>query len=42
VAGGPACIQEFLPALSEAFLAIFDHPGPVLAPSTVTPSPGAA
>ena len=31
VAGGPAYIQEFLPALSEAFLAIFDHPGPVLA-----------
>ena len=31
VAGGPAYLQEFLPALTEAFLAIFGHPGPVLA-----------
>jgi enoyl-CoA hydratase len=31
VAGGRPYIQEFLPALSETFLAIFDHPGPVLA-----------
>jgi len=31
VAGGQPYIQEFIPALSEAFLAIFDHPGPVLA-----------
>jgi enoyl-CoA hydratase len=31
VAGGQPYIQEFLPALSDAFLAIFDHPGPVLA-----------
>lgn len=30
-AGGPAYLQEFLPALTAAFLAIFDHPGPVLA-----------
>jgi enoyl-CoA hydratase len=30
-AGGRPYIQEFLPALSDAFLAIFDHPGPVLA-----------
>jgi enoyl-CoA hydratase len=29
--GGPSYVQEFLPALSGAFLAIFDHPGPVLA-----------
>jgi enoyl-CoA hydratase len=31
VAGGRPYIQEFIPALSEAFLAIFDHQGPVLA-----------
>jgi enoyl-CoA hydratase/carnithine racemase len=31
VAGGPSYIQEFLPALTATFLAIFDHPGPVLA-----------
>ncbi len=31
VAGGPSYVREFLPALSAAFLAIFDHPGPVLA-----------
>lgn len=31
VAGGPAYVAEFLPALTAAFLAIFDHPGPVLA-----------
>ena len=31
VAGGPSYVQEFLPALTAAFLAIFGHPGPVLA-----------
>jgi enoyl-CoA hydratase len=31
VAGGRSYVQEFLPALSGAFMAIFDHPGPVLA-----------
>jgi enoyl-CoA hydratase len=31
VDGGPAYVREFMPALSEAFLAIFDHPGPVVA-----------
>ena len=31
VAGGPPYLQEFLPALTAAFLAVFDHPGPVLA-----------
>jgi enoyl-CoA hydratase len=31
VAGGEPYIQEFLPALADAFLAVFDHPGPVLA-----------
>lgn len=31
VAGGPSYLREFLPALTAAFLAIFDHPGPVLA-----------
>ena len=31
VAGGKPYVQEFLPALSEAFLAVFEHPGPVLA-----------
>jgi enoyl-CoA hydratase len=31
VAGGPSYIKEFIPALSDAFLAIFDHQGPVLA-----------
>jgi len=31
VAGGPAYAQEFLPALSDALLAVFDHPGPVVA-----------
>jgi enoyl-CoA hydratase len=29
--GGPAYVQEFLAALSETFLAIYDHPGPVVA-----------
>ena len=31
VAGGRPYAREFIPALSEAFLAIFDHPGPVVA-----------
>jgi enoyl-CoA hydratase len=31
VDGGAAYIEEFLPALSETFLAVFDHPGPVVA-----------
>lgn len=31
VAGGQAYVREFLPALSEMFLAVFDHPGPALA-----------
>jgi enoyl-CoA hydratase len=31
VEGGRPYVREFIPALSEAFLAIFDHPGPVLA-----------
>jgi len=31
VAGGPSYIREFLPALSDSFMAIFDHPGPVVA-----------
>jgi enoyl-CoA hydratase len=31
VAGGPSYVQEFLPALTAAFMAIFDHRGPVLA-----------
>jgi enoyl-CoA hydratase len=31
VAGGPGYAAEFLPALTAAFLAIFDHPGPVVA-----------
>jgi enoyl-CoA hydratase len=31
VAGGPPYLREFLPALTAAFLAVFDHPGPVLA-----------
>jgi enoyl-CoA hydratase len=31
VEGGRAYVQEFIPALSEAFLAVFDHPGPVVA-----------
>jgi enoyl-CoA hydratase len=29
--GGPYYVEEFLPALSEAFLAIFEHPAPVVA-----------
>jgi enoyl-CoA hydratase len=29
--GGRPYVREFLPALSAAFLAIFDHPGPVVA-----------
>jgi enoyl-CoA hydratase len=29
--GGESYVREFLPALSAAFLAIFDHPGPVVA-----------
>jgi enoyl-CoA hydratase len=28
---GPSYIREFLPALSDSFMAIFDHPGPVVA-----------
>ena len=31
VAGGPPYVREFLPALSDSFMAIFDHPGPVVA-----------
>jgi enoyl-CoA hydratase/carnithine racemase len=31
VAGGPSYVQQFLPALTATFMAIFDHPGPVLA-----------
>lgn len=31
VAGGPGYAAEFLPALTAAFLAIFDYPGPVVA-----------
>jgi enoyl-CoA hydratase len=31
VAGGKPYVQEFLPALSDAFLAVFDHLGPVVA-----------
>ena len=31
VDGGRAYVREFIPALSDAFLAIFDHPGPVVA-----------
>ena len=31
VAGGPSYVREFLPALSDAFMAVFDHPGPVVA-----------
>ena len=31
VDGGQSYVQEFLPALSAAFMAIFDHPGPVVA-----------
>ena len=31
VDGGPPYVREFLPALSESFMAIFDHPGPVVA-----------
>src|ERR1700722_11641852 len=31
VAGGPPSVREFLPALTEMFLAVFDHPGPVVA-----------
>jgi len=31
VAGGPSYVREFLPALSDSFMAIFDHPGPVVA-----------
>ncbi|HEY5396671.1 MAG TPA: enoyl-CoA hydratase/isomerase family protein [Trebonia sp.] len=29
--GGQAYVREFLPALTETFLAVFDHPGPVVA-----------
>ena len=29
--GGPGYVAEFLPALSEAFLAVFEHPAPVVA-----------
>jgi enoyl-CoA hydratase len=31
VAGGPPYVGKYLPALSDAFMAIFDHPGPVVA-----------
>jgi enoyl-CoA hydratase len=31
VAGGPDYVGQFWPALTEAFLAVFDHPGPLLA-----------
>jgi enoyl-CoA hydratase len=31
VDGGPAYVREYLPALCDAFLAVFDHPGPVVA-----------
>lgn len=31
VDGGPEYVDEFLPALSEAFLAVFEHPQPVVA-----------
>src|ERR1700735_4566733 len=31
VDGGQSYVREFLPALSETFLAVFDHPGPVVA-----------
>jgi enoyl-CoA hydratase len=31
VNGGQSYVQEFLPALSGTFMAIFDHPGPVVA-----------
>jgi enoyl-CoA hydratase len=31
VDGGQAYVREFLPALTETFLAVFDHPGPVVA-----------
>src|ERR1700734_924511 len=29
--GGPSYVREFLPALTEAFRAVFDYPGPVVA-----------
>jgi enoyl-CoA hydratase len=31
VDGGPAYVEKYLPALSDAFLAVFDHPRPVVA-----------
>jgi enoyl-CoA hydratase len=31
VDGGQAYVREFLPALTQTFLAVFDHPGPVVA-----------
>jgi enoyl-CoA hydratase len=31
VDGGQPYVREFLPALTEMFLAVFDHPGPVVA-----------
>jgi enoyl-CoA hydratase len=31
VDGGQPYVREFLPALTETFLAVFDHPGPMLA-----------
>lgn len=31
VAGGPEYVERFIPALCEAFLAIFEHPAPVVA-----------
>lgn len=31
VAGGPSYVREFIPALSDSLMAVFDHPGPVVA-----------
>jgi enoyl-CoA hydratase/carnithine racemase len=31
VDGGPAYVEDYLPALSDAFLAVFDHPRPIVA-----------
>jgi enoyl-CoA hydratase len=30
-AGGPAYVREYIPALSDTVMAVFDHPGPVVA-----------
>ena len=40
--GGATYTDRFLAAVSAAFLAVFDHPGPWSLPSTGTPSPAAA